>query len=509
MLLRDLVTADVTLPEGAGAIEIKGITADSRAVAPGFLFAALPGSKTDGARFVADAVARGAVGGARRRATPLIERRLGVAGPPRRRSAPRAGAARGALLSAPAGAARRGDRHQRQDLGRRLRPPDLRGGRPRGGEHRHDRRRQPAVDATYGSLTTPDPVALHADARPAGRRGRHPRRARGVEPRPRPAPARRHPHRGGRLHQSRPRPHGLPSRRSSDYLAAKLRLFTVDPAEGRRGGGRHGRRAFAKTSRRRRGSAASTLIRVGRNGQRDPHRRHRRRTASSSGSRSRPSASGATCVLPLAGAFQASNALVAAGLAIAAGVDAGRRLRRARRPRAARPAGSSWSAGRPNGALVFVDYAHKPDALASVLKALRPHDRRAARRRLRRRRRPRPRQAPADGRGRGARTPTSSSSPTTIRAAKIRRRSARRSSTRAPGAHRDRRPRARRSAAPIAMLGPGDVLCIAGKGHETGQIVGDRDAAVLRPRGGRSGARRGGGGMSAPLWTYRRLRRRR
>ena len=37
---------------------------------------------------------------------------------------------------------------------------------------------------------------------------------------------------------------------------------------------------------------------------------------------------------------------------------------------------------------------------------------------------------------------------------------------------RDRRPRARRSRRAIAELQPGDVLLIAGKGHETGQIVG-------------------------------------
>ena len=61
MLLRDLVADGVMLPEAAGAIDIKGITADSRAVAPGFLFAALPGSTTDGGRFVGAAAMNGAV----------------------------------------------------------------------------------------------------------------------------------------------------------------------------------------------------------------------------------------------------------------------------------------------------------------------------------------------------------------------------------------------------------------------------------------------------------------
>src|ERR1700761_2217050 len=40
---------------------LKGLASDSRKVKPGYLFAALPGTKTDGARFVKDAVARGAV----------------------------------------------------------------------------------------------------------------------------------------------------------------------------------------------------------------------------------------------------------------------------------------------------------------------------------------------------------------------------------------------------------------------------------------------------------------
>jgi UDP-N-acetylmuramoyl-L-alanyl-D-glutamate--2,6-diaminopimelate ligase len=46
--------------KGSGEIEIRGLAADSRAVEPGFLFAALPGTHADGRRFVADALARGA-----------------------------------------------------------------------------------------------------------------------------------------------------------------------------------------------------------------------------------------------------------------------------------------------------------------------------------------------------------------------------------------------------------------------------------------------------------------
>ncbi|MEM6492152.1 MAG: Mur ligase domain-containing protein, partial [Pseudomonadota bacterium] len=57
MRLSDLLGA----PHPNGALEITGLTADSRRVEPGFLFAALRGAKTDGAAFIADAAANGAV----------------------------------------------------------------------------------------------------------------------------------------------------------------------------------------------------------------------------------------------------------------------------------------------------------------------------------------------------------------------------------------------------------------------------------------------------------------
>ena len=56
--------------------------------------------------------------------------------------------------------------------------------------------------------------------------------------------------------------------------------------------------------------------------------------------------------------------------------------------------------------------------------------------------------------------------------------------------------------AAIAEAGPGDIVLLAGKGHEQGQIVGGQGAAVRRRHG-----RAGGRGMS-PLWTARRDRRR-
>ena len=60
MLLSSLIGADVTAPADVGGLEISGISADSRLVEPGFVFVAIAGTKADGARFIADAVAKGA-----------------------------------------------------------------------------------------------------------------------------------------------------------------------------------------------------------------------------------------------------------------------------------------------------------------------------------------------------------------------------------------------------------------------------------------------------------------
>src|ERR1700745_153516 len=60
MTLGELIGLGAKLPAGAARVAITGLAADSRAVKPGFLFAALPGVKTDGARFIADALHGGA-----------------------------------------------------------------------------------------------------------------------------------------------------------------------------------------------------------------------------------------------------------------------------------------------------------------------------------------------------------------------------------------------------------------------------------------------------------------
>ena len=60
MKLRDLL-ADVDLDPRDAGIEVGGVTADSRTVKPGDVFVAIAGNRTDGARFVASAIAAGAM----------------------------------------------------------------------------------------------------------------------------------------------------------------------------------------------------------------------------------------------------------------------------------------------------------------------------------------------------------------------------------------------------------------------------------------------------------------
>ncbi len=255
MLLQDLVADGVTLPEGAGAIDIKGITADSRAVAPGFLFAALPGSTTDGGRFVGAAAANGAVAvlaGATRGDRSAAGRRSA----PRRRPAARLVAGRGPALSAPAGASGRGHRHQRA---RPPSPPSSARSAPMPALRRRAWGRSASSaggGAPYGSLTTPDPVALHEAldrlaregvthaALEASSHGLDQRRLDGI----------RIQRRG--VHQSRPRPHGLPPRRRT-LSRREAQALHRHSAGRRRGGGGHGRGAFGRRGKGGACSAAS------------------------------------------------------------------------------------------------------------------------------------------------------------------------------------------------------------------------------------------------------------
>ncbi len=61
MRLRDLFGNDAAIEPQAEAVEVGGLAVDSRAVKPGDLFFALAGNKTDGSRFIESAIAAGAV----------------------------------------------------------------------------------------------------------------------------------------------------------------------------------------------------------------------------------------------------------------------------------------------------------------------------------------------------------------------------------------------------------------------------------------------------------------
>ena len=175
--------------------------------------------------------------------------------------------------------------------------------------------------------------------------------------------------------------------------------------------------------------------------------------------------------LPLAGTFQAQNVLAALGLAIATGAEPDAAL--------AAVAHLEGVSGRiepvartPAGGQVFVDYAHTPDALETVLGALRPHtkgelfvvfgcggDRDRGKR-------------PMMGdiaRRLADRVIVTDDNPRTEDPAAIRREIL----TAIPDAE-EFSDRGEAIAFAMAALGPGDVLVIAGKGHESGQIVGDR-----------------------------------
>jgi UDP-N-acetylmuramoyl-L-alanyl-D-glutamate--2,6-diaminopimelate ligase len=174
--------------------------------------------------------------------------------------------------------------------------------------------------------------------------------------------------------------------------------------------------------------------------------------------------------LPLPGAFQVDNALVAAGLALATGGDPAAVFAALEHLTGAKGRLERVAASR--GAEIFVDYAHKPDALAKALDALRPY---AAGRLIvvfgaggdrDRGKRPLMGAIAAAKADRVIVTDDNprSEDPAAIRTAIM---------AAAPGAIEigDRSEAIR---AAIAALRQGDVLLIAGKGHETGQIIGER-----------------------------------
>jgi len=484
MRLRDLFSADATIEPQAEAVVVTGLAVDSRAVKPGDLFFALAGHKTDGARFIDAAIASGAVAVAGDHpprgvclvpfvTTPNPRRALALAAAAFYPRQPRTIAAVTGTSGKTSVAAF--TRQIWQRLGHASASIGTIGlASPK--------------RTIYGSLTTPDPIALHRQldeiagdgvthlAFEASSHGLDQYRLDGVRIAA-----------GGFTNLTRDHMDYHPD--VAHYLAAKLRLFRdLVAADGAAviSADHDCSQAAIDAARARK----LRIVTVGRNGDgagdgirladatidgfaqklalEHRGRRHAVR-------------------LPLVGEFQIENALVSAGLAIGTGSEPGHVFETLGRLEGAK--GRLERVGERNGAPIFVDYAHKPDALAKALQALRPYaerklvvvfgaggDRDAGKR---------PLMGAIACENADSVIVTDdnprSENPDTIRAAILRA---------AKGA-RDIGDRAEAIRTAIAGLQPGDALLIAGKGHETGQIVGnstlpfsdhDAVAAALAPR---------------------------
>jgi UDP-N-acetylmuramoyl-L-alanyl-D-glutamate--2,6-diaminopimelate ligase len=465
MKLADLAGPESAYSSSAGDIEITGLTADSREVEQGFLFAALPGTQRDGAEFIPQALEKGAAaillpegspaapqatvpvvtGVDVRRTLALMAARF-FGGQPRTIAAVTGTNGKTSVVSFL--------RQLWQGLG-------------------HEAASLGTVGVVTSSgprpqqLTTPDPVALHKMlsalagegithlAFEASSHGLQQRRLDGVAI-------------TAAAFTNISRDHLDYHATFDDYLEQKLRLFrtllpdgapvVVDTDE-------EGSEAVLEVAKER----SLPILTVGRSG----------KTLTLTGAAREGYGQRLTVkvedethevLLPLAGEFQAANALVAAGLCIACGEKAADVLALLATLRGARGRLERVGEG-TGGAPVFVDYAHTPAALANALDALRPYatgrlvlvfgcggDRDRGKR-------------PEMGAVAAARADLvyvtddnpRGEDPATIRAEIL---------AAAPGAVEigDRR---EAIAEAVGSLAPGDVLLVAGKGHESGQIVGE------------------------------------
>jgi len=457
---------------------ITGLTSDSRKVRPGYLFAALPGSKTDGAKFLADAVSRGAAVVLGAPALAAEASALGVRfiadANPRLALARQAAAYYGAQ---PATVAAVTGTKGKSSIVAFLREIWTALGYPA------------ASLGTVGvigpkgekplSHTTPDPVEIHALLAEL--------KAEGVDHLA--VEASSHGLDQYRLDGVRiaaagftniTRDHMDYHATFEDYLGAKLRLFTEVVAEGGvaviNADAEHADRFIAAAKAR-----GLKLLTVGRNG--DAIRLDRREDHGQAQVLTLHHGGKIYYVeLPQAGEFQCSNALVAAGLAIGLGADPAKVFKALEHLKGA-PGRMEKVAFAKSGAPIYVDYAHTPDSLEKVLEALRPHtagrlhvvfgcggDRDKGKRPL----------MGAIAVKLADDVIVTDDNPRTEDAATIRQQIL----AAAPGA-REIGDRHQAIATAVAALGTGDVLIVAGKGHETGQYVNgvtypfsDRDEAI-------------------------------
>lgn len=463
------LAAGLEVAEHARGISITGLTADSRKVGPGFLFAAFKGASEDGAAFVPAAVGAGAAAVlCAEDAAPAIAvsvpETVVVIGVPEPRKVFSQMAARffgrqpDTIVAVTGTAGKTSVAHFVRQIFQAAGHPAASLGtlgtiRPDG--------------TSYGGLTTPDPVALQRElaaladegidhaALEASSHGLDQFRLDGV-----------------RLTSAGftnlGRDHMDYHDSVEDYLAAKLRLFSellpsgghvvVDPGE------KHADRVI--DAARARGLCVFTVGETGK----DLRVTGLSPTGGSQLLTIETARGEYKVLLPLIGRFQVSNALVAAGLAITAGIDMGLALRALENLKGV-PGRLELVGKTPAGGLVFVDYAHKPDALDNALAALRPFadgqlsvvigaggDRDPGKRILM-------------GRAAARRADLvivtddnpRSEEPALIRKAVL---------EGAPDGL-EIADRFDAIAEGLGRLQAGDILCVAGKGHETGQIVGD------------------------------------
>jgi UDP-N-acetylmuramoyl-L-alanyl-D-glutamate--2,6-diaminopimelate ligase len=461
--LRDLFDAS-SLEPALAEREAQGLCVDSRKAKPGDVFFALAGAKSDGLEFVADAAAHGAkVVVGERKPTELPE---GV-------EFIRVADARAALAHA---ASRFFPRQPATIVA-----VTGTSGKTSVAEFTRQIWRELGFEAAslgtigivspkkniYGALTTPDPIVLHRAldelagagithlAMEASSHGLDQKRLDG---------ARLVAGAFTNLSRDHLDYHGD----VQSYLAAKLRLFkellppgaaAVIDADGDAAG-----EVIAAVA-----SRGLDLVTIGRAGE-TIHLLSAERAGFTNRLTLRHHGRERRVFLQLPGDFQISNALVAAGLCLATGCDA-QKVFTALESLQGAP-GRLERVGETRGATVFVDYAHKPDALDKALAALRPFvfgrlivvfgcggDRDKGKR-------------PIMGEiaiRRADVTIVTDDNPRSEDAKEIRAEIL----AAAPGAIEIAdRGEAIKSA--VAMLKRGDALLIAGKGHETGQIVGDR-----------------------------------
>jgi UDP-N-acetylmuramoyl-L-alanyl-D-glutamate--2,6-diaminopimelate ligase len=368
MALATLVDNALIIPPEAASLPILGLTADSREVRQGYLFAALPGTATDGTRFIGDAAQRGALAVLAAETAQHLVRTQNLAfvcdANPRRRLAL---AAATFFQTQPETVAAVTGTNGKTSIAYFLRQIWTICGK------------RAASLGTIGvvlpdrvvplSHTTPDPVQLHRLLKEmkdekidhlaieASSHGLAQYRLDGL-------------HLRAAGFSNITRDHLDYHDSAEAYLEAKLRLFReLLPQDGiavvnADGAGVH----EVVAACRERKLACFTVGAAGENitlVSRAPRMGGQKLICRQDG---RPY----EINLPLAGAFQASNALVAAGLAIACGetphsvFGALEQLRGAvgRLQEVARSA---------RNAPIYVDYAHTPDALENVLTALRPH----------------------------------------------------------------------------------------------------------------------------------------